>query len=217
MNQVLPEKRPFWRWLAPISSHWIALAIGVWLLAMAGGFALLLREENRAGEPATAPRTWPVASRIAHRDDRFTLLVFAHPQCACTRATLRDLERVLARARGNVTTYVVFALPAGAPDNWRRSALTQAARGISGVTVLMDPDELEARRFGARTSGQALLYGGDGRLRFAGGLTLGRAHEGDNAGSDAIVAQLAGSAPTPPSTAVFGCALADRTCPEKAR
>ena len=68
-----------------------------------------------------------------------------------------------------------------------------------------------ARRYGAATSGYAVLYAPDGRLAFAGGITAGRGHEGDNAGEDAILDAInsgpAGGCPT--RMPVFGCALFD--------
>src|SRR5689334_13238619 len=193
------------------------LAIGLWLVVMAGGFAWLLNEQNRAGAPASPPAVWPEASRIAHGKGRFTLLVFAHPKCGCTVATLRDLERLLAHAPRDLDVDVVFALPAGAPPDWSRTSLTRTAREIEGVTVVLDPGQVDERRFGARTSGQALIYAGDGRLRFAGGLTPGRAHEGDNAGCDAILSQLTSTSRPAATTPVFGCALADRPGPGRTR
>ena len=48
---------------------------------------------------------------------------------------------------------------------------------------------------GATTSGHVLLYDAGGVLRFAGGITDGRGHEGDNAGLDAALALLRGHVP----------------------
>lgn len=188
--------------------HWaVGLAAVTWLALLGVGFSLLMRSEVKAGVPARAPETWPASAHAPRVPGRPTLLVFAHPRCACTRATLRNLERVVARTGGRATITVILALPHDAPANWARSPLAEAAHAIPGVTVLVDRDELEAKRFGTRTSGQALLYDASGHLRFAGGLTPGRAHEGDNAGSDAVVALIGGNAPVVASTAVFGCGL----------
>ncbi len=69
-----------------------------------------------------------------------------------------------------------------------------------------------AKRFGARTSGLFFVYDADGRLRFRGGLTAARGHEGDNAGLEAAVATVRGETPETSSAGiarspVFGCAL----------
>jgi hypothetical protein len=71
----------------------------------------------------------------------------------------------------------------------------------------MDIGGRVARRFGAATSGQGLLYDRAGRLRFQGGLTSARGHAGDNAGSAAIVALAQGRVPDTVETPVYGCPL----------
>lgn len=185
-----------------------ALAVVAWLAALVCGFSVLLRERASAGAPALAPATWPGSTRVPTVPERPTLVVFAHPRCSCTRATFRELERVVARSGSRATTSVILVLPPAASEDWSRSSLAQAAREIPGATVLFDQGGVEARRFGTHTSGQALLYDAQGRLRFAGGLTAGRGHEGDNAGSDALVAGIAGGTSPGTGNAVFGCALA---------
>jgi hypothetical protein len=73
--------------------------------------------------------------------------------------------------------------------------------------VVWDEGGAEARRFGATTSGHAVLYSPDGRLLFRGGLTGARGHAGDNANLDALAAVLDG-APSPHiNVPVFGCPL----------
>ena len=56
--------------------------------------------------------------------------------------------------------------------------------------MLRDDDGAEARRFGAETSGQTLLYDEHGALLFSGGITGARGHAGDNAGRASLVALL---------------------------
>jgi hypothetical protein len=66
---------------------------------------------------------------------------------------------------------------------------------------------MAARRFGASTSGQTLLYNMAGRLVFNGGITIARGHSGSNDGRDAVVALLSGLVPMHTITPVFGCSL----------
>jgi len=76
--------------------------------------------------------------------------------------------------------------------------------------VLTDEDGIEARSFGAVTSGQALLYSAQGRLLFSGGITESRGHSGDNAGRSAIESLVMNGSEglrTPASTPVYGCPL----------
>ena len=51
------------------------------------------------------------------------------------------------------------------------------------------------------------VYDAHGDLSFSGGITSGRAHEGDNAGVDRVIACINGGATNSSSTAVFGCSL----------
>jgi hypothetical protein len=74
------------------------------------------------------------------------------------------------------------------------------------VTVVSDDGGQDADRFGAVVSGQTFLYNAGGRLLFAGGITLGRGHEGDNPGRAAIIEWVTsghGARRAP----VFGCTL----------
>lgn len=210
---------------------------GAWLLVVLGGLKFLLDYQSGAGRSAVAPNTWPAASRIERDPARATLVLIAHPHCPCTRATMAELEHVMARAAGRLHCVVVFSIPPGRPEAWGHSELWRTAARIPGVERIADRDGIEARRFGTITSGQALLYDREGRLVFSGGITPGRGHAGDNAGRDAIVAfalgerrpmgvpalpALPASVPArrdaPPgkwlapvlSTPVFGCAL---SCP----
>jgi hypothetical protein len=75
------------------------------------------------------------------------------------------------------------------------------------VRALEDPDGEEARRFGASTSGQTLLYSGKGRLLFNGGITASRGHIGPNDGWDAVVSLLQTGTAKHQTTPVFGCSM----------
>ncbi len=85
--------------------------------------------------------------------------------------------------------------------------MTRRAACIPGVSVLADPDGVEARRFGALTSGDAFLYDAGGRLVFRGGITPSRGHQGESAGRSAIEAFLKGGRPRTATAPVFGCPI----------
>ena len=130
-----------------------------------------------------------------------------HPQCSCSHATVAELARLGAHVGDAIDIYVLMFAPADATEQWVRSPLWRKAAAIDGVTVIADPDGTEARRFGAVTSGQALVYDRAGRLRFSGGITGSRGHEGDNAGRSAIEALVRNERAEHASTFVFGCAI----------
>ena len=135
--------------------------------------------------------------------------MLAHPHCPCTRASIEELSKLMARVRSPVAAHVLFLKPAGFPGDWGQTDLRRSAASIPGVVVLEDDDGAEARRFRAATSSQVLLYDAGGRLLFSGGITGSRGHSGDNAGRSAVESFLNDGAAERAETFVFGCPLFD--------
>lgn len=183
------------------------VTIAGWMLAVGLGLRTLLQFSSTPGAATHSPATWPDRAPIARSTDRSTLLVFAHPQCACSRATIGELARIVACCSDRVAPAVFVYQPANPPDDWKDSPIWRNASEIPGVQVAPDPDGAIARRFRAKTSGETLLYDPDGRLQFAGGITAARGHSGDNYGRDAIVSLLLRREPGRRQTPTFGCAL----------
>ncbi len=80
---------------------------------------------------------------------------------------------------------------------------------MSGVTIEHDRTGDDARALGAETSGDVFFYDADGALRFHGGLTTARGHEGASPGADAILALVSHQPTSVVATAAFGCCLAE--------
>ena len=179
----------------------------LWLAAVATATALLISYSNRPGPSGAPPRQWPAHSQIPLDDSRPTLVLFAHPRCPCTRASLGELERVLADCPNQIRAHVVFLKPPNVEKDWAQTDLWRKARAIPGVTVHEDDGGIEAPRFHSETSGHSVLYDRDGRLLFQGGITISRGHAGDNPGRSAIVAVLRGQESGSMKTPVFGCPL----------
>ena len=115
----------------------------------------------------------------------------------------------MAHSQGKLCSHVLFLQPAGQRPDWVETDLWRSAEAIPGVKVHADWNGAEARRFHAGTSGQTVLYDA-GRLLFAGGITAGRGHSGDNPGRDAVMALLAAPTGTGARTPVYGCGLSDK-------
>jgi hypothetical protein len=189
--------------------------VGVaWVAAVSLGLTQLWRYESTPSHPAQPPANWPADTRLERQSGKPSLVLFAHPHCPCTRATIAELARLMTDCHGKVTATVLLVRPAGLPAGWERTDLWNNAAAIPGVSVVIDDAGTESRRFGALTSGQTILYGADGRLLFAGGITESRGHQGDNAGRSAItVLVLGGQCPAQSaSTPVYGCPLLDESC-----
>ncbi|HVU87166.1 MAG TPA: hypothetical protein VHD36_07585 [Pirellulales bacterium] len=186
--------------------RWLIIGLSIWSILVLAGLVALERYANAPGETRDPPRTWPIESQIT-RDGRPTLLLFAHPCCACTRATLAELARLAARCGDDVDLHALFIQPGGSDWSAQSSSLVQMAHAIPGVKVHDDVARREARRFHSLTSGTCLLYDRDGQLIFHGGLTPARGQEGANAGASAIAALVHGRTSEVDRSAVFGCPL----------
>jgi hypothetical protein len=178
-----------------------------WTLAVAGGFAALVAYSVRPGGSLTPPVRWPVEPALSREAARPTLVVFAHPRCPCTRATLEELGRIMERAP-SVNAEIFFFQPQNASNRWNtESSLWKFAETIPGVAIHTDLEGAQAIRFGALTSGQTLLFDAEGNLLFRGGITPRRGERGDNPGSNRILTLLEKGGPPAPSTPTFGCSI----------
>jgi hypothetical protein len=195
------------------------IVLAAWACAVAAAVVRLERYGSTPGPRGEAARAWPagLAWPAADEGGRFRRVVFLHPQCPCSRASVQELSRLVRRCGDALAVLVVAVHPAGASDDWEQTPLLRAAAVIPGVRIVTDPGGVTARRLGAETSGHAVLYDAAGRLLFGGGLTASRGHEGDNAGTDAIAAIVTGhdrAVPAQPvATPVFGCTLHDGPAP----
>ena len=178
-----------------------------WAGLISFGLGELQVHQLTPGEPGKPPRDWPSASGLTRDPGRPTLVIVAHPQCPCTVATLGELARILAEVDGKLTVHVLFLKPSGSGADWSDARTVRAAKALQGVQATEDEAGTRARMFGATTSGQALYYDVQGRLRFSGGITESRGHAGDNPGHSAMVDLVRTGYALRDSTPVFGCSL----------
>ena len=183
------------------------LSVVLWLVAAGAGFAMFLNYQNIGGETGATSPHWPAGTRAALDRTHDTLIMFAHPQCPCTRASVEELNRLLARVQDRVSVQVFFYRPGQFSNDWSKTDLWQSAAAIPNVTVCEDVDGAQAALFGAETSGSVFLYDPHGQLLFTGGITGSRGHAGDNAGEEAIVALCGGQSVKVFKTRVYGCSL----------
>ena len=178
----------------------------VWLGASVAGLGSLWRYDATPGPVGASPTRLPL--QIGGSFARIAILyMFVHPRCPCSRASIAELDRLMARCDDRLRAEVYFYKPSAAPEGWEKTDLWRSAAAIPGVHVHSDTAGVEARRLQARTSGETMLYAADGRLLFHGGITWARGHSGDNAGSAAVISVLqTGRAPIT-TAPVFGCSL----------
>jgi hypothetical protein len=178
-----------------------------WLGGVVAGFVLLARYDFAAGAAGAALPRWPVESRIPLSGQGPTLIMFAHPRCPCTRASLGELEKLVAHCPEGLTAWVALFQPAGAGEAWAPTDLHTTAGNIPGVRVLDDIGGAEAQLFHAMTSGHTVLFGPSGEQLFSGGMTVARGHAGDNDGRSALEAILNHATPGTREAPVYGCPI----------
>jgi hypothetical protein len=187
----------------------MVLVAGVaWLGLVVAGLVLLQAHDATPGQAGEPQARRPGSTLLAIDPDRANLILVAHPRCPCTRASLGELSRILAKCRGAVAAHVLFTVSdASSVAEWRATDLWRLAAEIPGVRVVADEGGAEAARLGVATSGHVLLHDAAGRLLFSGGITASGGHHGDNEGHDAVVALLKHRHPERSTSPVFGCPI----------
>jgi hypothetical protein len=190
----------------------VSLGVFLWAGAIIAGFSYLNTYQSTPGKSQVALSDWPAQSELAldsksGASGNFRALMFVHPQCPCSSASLSELGVLLARAP-QLQAHVVFTHPDGASNSWiSDSTLYKKAKSIPGLKVLVDKNGKEAKLFGVETSGHLCVFDPQNRLVFDGGVTGRRGHEGDNAGLDSVVRLVHGRESALKKTNVFGCAF----------
>lgn len=202
--------RPTWV-LALVIVAWLGAAVSAWYAMSAFGFSGQLLADEETLE------TWPEASSISRSPRQPTLLLFLHPRCSCSRASVEELARLytLVPQAALPAIAVVASAPRAVGDQWWSSSLLARTARLPNVHMVYDADGVETARFGAQLSGTVLLYHIDGRRLYAGGVTMARGQDGHNAGIQAVADLLVNSnvqvAPIP----VFGCKVVRETGTQK--
>jgi hypothetical protein len=131
------------------------------------------------------------------------LLIFIHPRCPCSSASLDNLDRLAALCPGQFTARIVAYRPSDVTQGWDVPA------GPPSVPIWVDVDGREAKRFGIESSGHVLLFDPSGRRLFSGGITISRGHRGGNPGLDHLIDAVRGGHVGSGTAPVFGCPILD--------
>ena len=189
-----------------MKKHLPLLFASIWLSMVISGMGLLQVHEKTPGLQNGIPAEWPSQSKMDRAPDEPTLVMFAHPQCPCTRASIGELSSLMTHCQNKVSAWVLFIEPKGMGHDWSHTDLWRSAEEIPGVQVRVDEDGAEANNFHAITSGQVVVYDESGRLLFHGGITESRGHYGDNDGLFDLM-DLLNHGKAAVTTPVFGCSL----------
>ncbi len=178
--------------------------LGVWVIVVLLGFLWVDNYSNTGSLPVDLFTEIPALSAFRKDLGKPLLLVFIHPMCSCSRATLTELDR-LAASLQDVKTYVVFTQPAGRSPAWVKNDLWDKATKMKGITPIIDGGGNEASIFKATTSGHTILFNSKGSQVYAGGLTAARGHVGEAVGQSIIKQWVSKRLDNPLFSKVFGC------------
>ena len=134
--------------------------IAVWLTSTAVGFGLWQEYE-------ATPGAAPAASQVLAATEHPRVVVYLHPRCPCSRATLDELALVLEQHR-DAEVEIVFVRPPGVEAGWELGELWDRASALSGVRIRVDMDGTEAKAAGAATSGTVIYSNEAGRSALSG-------------------------------------------------
>src|SRR5262245_17490046 len=91
----------------PKLTKWAWLGLGLWIATVGAGWAALTHYANQPGRTSPAPMT-VLRPGTTGRDQ---LLLFVHPRCPCSMATVRELGRLMARSNSALEATVYFFRP----------------------------------------------------------------------------------------------------------
>lgn len=135
--------------------------------------------------------------------------LFIHPRCACTAATIDQLQSALHAAPVNrqIPIEIYVFAPDSEPESWYETPLVKQCQRLPSVTVIWDRDGALAKSLGVATSGHLLVWDGEQKRKFSGGITPSRGHRGPCQGLDAFLAALEGHGDAALNSAPFGCSI----------
>jgi hypothetical protein len=182
-------------------------AVALWLGIVGAGFCWLARYETRPGRVGEVSQTWPMASHLERDSQRWNLVMFLHPRCPCSQASLQELGELQSSHPNDLHVSVVFCKPKGVPEGWEQTATWKQAAALTDIERVSDENDVERREFGALTSGEVLLYEPSGRLRYRGGIASARGKTGLSEGRSIVESLLGGEELPRHEGPVFGCPL----------
>lgn len=185
------------------------MAVGgsIWLLAISAGMGWWIVHDRTPGASAATGNSWPSNASMVLSEQTGTVIMFVHPHCPCTRASLAKLDSALAACAQKPRVYVVVSPIERDASKTLASANYRRAEQITGAVCIIDDDRRAQARFGAATSGQVVYFDSRGDLKFSGGLTAERGGMAPGGVEQQFVAAVRDTAPSLVLAPVFGCPL----------
>src|ERR1700682_1778662 len=82
--------------------------VALWVASVGFGMSVLWRCSSTPGHAATPLIDWPKDAPVPLGKGRSTLVMFAHPNCPCSRASIGELAILMAQAPEKFDAHVFF-------------------------------------------------------------------------------------------------------------
>ena len=177
----------------------------IWLALFATAYYVLLKYDFKTTDNKL--KTMTQATQLKISEQKPTLIAFLHAKCPCSKASIHEINRLLASHSKELKTIFVFGKEEGLNLDWvKESDLYKEAQQMP-VEIIIDTNNQEAKAFKAQTSGKVFLISPQRKILFQGGVTASRGHEGDNLGINAIQDILNGKEAKVDFQPSFGCLI----------
>src|SRR5262245_25582564 len=101
----------------------VAVLGSSWLLAVGLGLWALVDYQMTPGAVSELPQRWPAGSALPLDPENPTLVMFVHPHCPCSRASLHELQVLVTHGGDRVRSIVVFSKPKSLSSDWTNTDL----------------------------------------------------------------------------------------------
>src|SRR4051812_5871669 len=101
----------------------LPVAVALWATAAALLFAVYVNHDLRPGAAARALGDWPEGSALAHSTEHDTLIMFLHPFCPCSKASVAQLNAVIRQLEHPPSVTFVMVRARGLDDASQSSPL----------------------------------------------------------------------------------------------
>ena len=178
----------------------------IWLLLIATCVYMLLDHSYQPAQTNASVAAWPTNSRLSRNSSGIQLVMFAHPCCPCTAASLNELDRLVREIPDGTIATIAFNIRGLSAEDLAHADNLKLLKDSEKLTLFYD-DGSEADAFGATVSGELLAFDCSGRRLFRGGLTAARGHAGESVGRDVLQQIAGGQFLDACETPVYGCRL----------
>src|SRR5271165_4971929 len=130
----------------------LAIIFILWLSLTFAGMVGLSLYSTAPGKEGNPPNRWPASSSLRPAPGASTLVMFVHPKCPCSRASIGELAVLLAHSAGHLHAQVIFLKPPGKENSWIHTDLWHVASKLPGTVIISDLGGREADLFRAAVS-----------------------------------------------------------------